>query len=468
MLNDAGSICRAHRPLSLLRTCVLWGCVLASMHAAIAVPAGATANGRSPAYRPNILLFISDDHGWPDHGFTGHPFVSTPNIDRLAREGIAFTNGYAAAPVCIRSLRTLISGVPHHVWEQLVDESVSIHGELGNRRESRYIPITLPRMLRTAGYTSFAGGKMWEGTYSDAGFDEGTMRRARALNVDGADTFGRESLEPLFDWISGQDGPWFAWVAPQLPHAPYDPGNDLIALYEDVDISDEARAYFANISRMDRRLGEILDHLYRDGTLDETLVIYLADNGWEQLLQGSTPYGNILGGIRGKLSSHDRAFHTPVVLRWPVHVKAGRTSRRIVDFEDVYATILDFAGAETHDCTDGRSFRRLTRRPNGRWGRGYFFTVEENRRIPFEQATPGRLPLAPVPARFLRTPHHAYMDFPASDESQLFDLRMDPLALDDIGNDEPRIVSRLRKRSNRAEFDFRTRSCSLDGLDAAH
>ena len=431
-------------------------------------PGGAGPTGDEAASRPpNIVLFISDDHGWDHYGFQGHPFARTPNVDRLADEGVLFTNGYSQAPVCVPALRTLLSGLPPALWRRAREDLVAAHGEIPFRRESRHMPILLPRMLRRAGYTSFAGGKMWEGTFEDAGFDAGTMKVPAFAAVDGAMEFGRESMAPLFEWIDRQSGPWFAWVAPMLPHIPHDPPPELVDLYRDVEISDEARRYYANVTRLDARVGELVTHLRSIGALDDTVLIYLADNGWEQRLQGTTPLGNRLGGDRGKGSMFDRAMHTPIIVRDGRRLTAGSRSgerdvrETIVDFEDVYATILDYAGVEPHACAEGNSFRPNGAEPRDAEPTGVFFARTSQLRAPSAESIDRPPRPSHEPGRFLRSGPWAYTQHAARDEEYVYDPSDGPEARIDGSARPPELTARLRRLADAEEERLAGRHCPL-------
>ena len=105
--------------------------------------------------------------------------------------------------------------------------------------------------------------------------------------------FGRESMQVLFDWISAQDGPWFAWVAPNLQHHPHDAASDLRQIYVDLGTSDEAETYYANLSRTDRRVGEVIRHLADNGVTQDMVVIHLADDGWQRRDYAGVPPGEL-------------------------------------------------------------------------------------------------------------------------------------------------------------------------------
>jgi arylsulfatase A-like enzyme len=195
---------------------------------------------------------------------------------------------------------------------------------------------------------------------------------------------------------------------------------------------------------------------------EDTVVIYLADNGWVQRLQGTTPLENAIGDDDGKASIHNRGLQSPIIVRWPREVSPGRTSHRLVTFEDVYATILDYAGVERPDCTDGHSFRRIADNGRGRWRRHTVYAESEILRVPFAELADGAFFLRSEYGQFVRTRRWAYNDFEDRGTEELFDLRKDPLGLVDVSDAHPRKLRLLRRRAERAARRLARRSCPVD------
>jgi len=118
---------------------------------------------------PNIVLIVGDDHGWPYAGFMGDRFVATPNLDQLAAAGMTFTHAFSSASMCRPALQTLLSGLHGRTWTAQLERIERDLGEtLPFRTEAPHY-VTLPRQLRRQGYRSFQGGKLWEGSFLDAG-----------------------------------------------------------------------------------------------------------------------------------------------------------------------------------------------------------------------------------------------------------------------------------------------------------
>ena len=298
---------------------------------------------------PNILLIVSDDHAWTDYGFMGHRTVKTPSLDRLAASGTLYTRGYVATAVCRPSLATLLTGrYPHE------------HGITGNDppggRKAMNDPAArapmvdvfrrntaLPAMLAAKGYVSLQTGKWWEGRPQDAGFTaamtHGDVSR-RGRHGDEGLKIGREGLQPIYDFIASAAGkPFFVWYAPFLPHAPHTPPERLLKNYEGSSVAAPVARYYAMIEWLDETVGELLDHLDRKKLGDNTLIIYLADNGWIQ-----SPEPQPAQPTRAKMSPYDAGIRTPIIVRWRGRAAAMRDHTTLAGSIDVVPTLLEAAG----------------------------------------------------------------------------------------------------------------------------
>jgi len=320
---------------------------------------GCTENQQAQrAERPNIILIIGDDHGWPYFGFMGDPVVSTPQLDALARGGTLFPNAFVTSSSCRQSLLTLLTGLYPLQW------NARLRALRAQRiRRPRYTEIVdfvaLPRLLGEAGYRSFQGGKFWEGRYQNAGFDEGTKdsglrdpdagEHAELQASAGGEglSLGRTTMKPLWDFLEREDDrPFFVWFAPKLPHTPHDAAQKYRQLYSGRGLSPEAVKYYANITRFDDRLGDLIAFLDRMGLRDDTLIVYLSDNGWQQGPR-ERPHLIALGGPKGKGSMHELGVRTPLIFNWPGRIAAAEVRSELVSSVDLFPTLLSFAGVAT-------------------------------------------------------------------------------------------------------------------------
>lgn len=317
--------------------------------AALVLGGSATA-----AERPNIVLIISDDHAWTDYGFMKHPLAKTPNIDRLASEGLCFPRGYVPTSVCCPSLATIITGKMPHVHKISGNDPAAPAGmprgkfyqspafkegrEVMNANLAKH-PL-LPKVLGEKGYLSLQTGKWWQGHFSNGGFTHGMTKGGR--HGDDGLSIGRKSMKPISDFIdeAGKEGkPFFVWYAPLLPHDPHTPPERLLAKYRDKVPSIHVARYLAMVEWFDESVGELMKMLDDRGLAKNTLIAYVADNGWIQ--NPDTPRF----APRSKLSQYDGGLRSPILLRQPGTIEARRDETP-VSSADLFPTILRAAGIE--------------------------------------------------------------------------------------------------------------------------
>ncbi len=298
---------------------------------------------------PNILLIISDDHAWSDYSFMGHPTVRTPSLDRLAASGVVYTRGYVPTGVCRPSLATLATGLYPH--QHGITSNDPPGGSLTARDAAARASMvdifrrntTLPAMLARKGYVSLQTGKWWEGRPQDSGFTaamtHGDVTRGGRHGDEGL-KIGREGLQPIYDFIESAAGkPFFIWYAPLMPHAPHRPPERLLKKYEEAGAATPVARYYAMIEWLDETIGELVEHLDRKKLGDNTIVVYLSDNGWIQ-----SPNPKTDQPTRAKMSPYDAGIRTPVIVRWRGHVTPLRDNRTLAGSIDIVPTLLKAAG----------------------------------------------------------------------------------------------------------------------------
>ncbi len=300
---------------------------------ALAVSAGLADDRPQPNVSPpNVVMIIADDQGWTDFGFMGHEVIETPHLDRLAGESARFDNGYVPTSLCRASLATLLTGLyaaQHKICCNDPPEGVdraAMHPFI------QHAP-TVPRLLGNAGYASLQTGKFWEGHYANAGFTSGMTTKGR--HGDDGLVIGRQTMQPIYEFIEGrQRQPFFVWYAPMMPHEPHNPPERLLKKYQAPDRPAPLAKYFAMCEWFDETCGELLGWLDDHGLRDNTLVVFVVDNGW---IQNVEPRQRGQSGFapKSKRSPYDGGVRTPILLRWPGHTVAGR-------YDDLVSTI-DFA-----------------------------------------------------------------------------------------------------------------------------
>jgi arylsulfatase A-like enzyme len=299
----------------------------------------ASANG-SRGEAPNVLLIVADDQGWTDFGFMGHPVVRTPQLDRLAAESAVFPNGYVPTSLCRASLATLLTGLYGHQHKICCNDPPD-----GVDRRAMHPFIqkapALPRLLAAAGYRGLQTGKYWEGHYRNAGFTHGMTTKGR--HGDDGLVIGRQTLQPIYDFITeGKGQPFFIWYAPMMPHEPHNPPERLLKKYAIEGRNPKLAKYYAMCEWLDETCGELLGFLDRAGLRDNTLVLFVVDNGWIQET-GAVRTTRGWFAPKSKLSPYDGGVRTPVLIRWPGHTRAGRYPD-LVSTIDVAPTILRACG----------------------------------------------------------------------------------------------------------------------------
>jgi uncharacterized sulfatase len=313
--------------------------------------AGPAFAGSEPD-RPNILIAITDDHSWKHTSAQGSPFLATPNMDRIAFEGFRFDNAYAASPGCSPSRAALLTG--RHHW---------MIGPAGTHGSS--FPVyyeTFVDVLQRAGYKVGFTGKGWGPgewesggrsmnpagvEYNDAKLE--TAPRKGISTTDYAANFAqfmeeREDGEPFYFWLGGHE--------PHLAYAEEGHSDSDLARVEVPDFlpdTEDSRSmlldYAYEIEHFDGHLGQVLTMLEKAGELDNTLVVFTADNGMPM--------------PRAKANGYDYGIHVPMFIRWAGSPQKGSVNESPVGFVDISATILEATGTEIPEEFVGQSLMAL-------------------------------------------------------------------------------------------------------------
>lgn len=311
--------------------------------------------------RPNIVLIISDDQAWTDYGFMGHSAIETPHLDQLARESIVFRRGYVPTALCRPSLMTLVTGHYAHKHGVTGNDPSPKYARPGTpeERERRAELIsfidrlgTVPTLLAERGYLSHQSGKWWEGNYRRGGFTHGMTRgfpEPGGRHGDDGLKIGREGMEPIREFLDeavSRDRPFFVWYAPFLPHTPHNPPERLLEKYRTEDRPLTVAKYFAMCEWFDETCGELLEMLEQREVRDNTLVIYVTDNGWIQDPEspGYAP--------RSKQTPYEGGVRTPILFSWPESLSTGERPE-VISSIDLVPTLLAAAGARIPEGLPG-------------------------------------------------------------------------------------------------------------------
>ncbi|HUE81280.1 MAG TPA: arylsulfatase [Pyrinomonadaceae bacterium] len=368
--------------------CFLWTLILLTQVTGVSL-----AQNVKQSLKPNIIFIMADDLGYGDLGSYGQKFIKTPHLDRMAREGIRFTQFYAASPVCAPSRASFMTG--QHQGNAYIRGNMSLRKE---RVPLRPRDVTVAEVLKGAGYRTGVIGK-WglgepntTGIPNRKGFDYwfGYLNQAHAHNyypdylwrneeritipkgTYSHDLFTAETQEFI---RRERNGPFFLYLAYTIPHANNELGRETgngMEVPDDEPYSNEKwsqqqKNYAAMVTRMDADIGKILA-LLKDLNLDQnTLVLFSSDNGPQGVDEGGydlTLFGSN-GPLRGrKRDLYEGGIRVPMIARWPVKIKAGQVSDHLWTQWDFLPTAAAIAGLKPPTGING--FAMLTALTGGK------------------------------------------------------------------------------------------------------
>ena len=390
--------------------------------------------------KPNVLLIVGDDWGWTDFGFMGHKTILTPHLDKLARESAVFPNGYTPTSLCRASLATILTG--HYAHQH----KICCNDPPNGVDRAEMLPFlknspTIPRLLNDAGYRSFQSGKFWEGHFSNGGFTNGMTTKGR--HGDEGLVIGRQGLKPIYDFIESGKEPWFIWYAPMMPHLPHTPPERLLKKYLQQSRDPRVAAYWAMCEWTDETIGELQKYLVDKKLTDNTIVMFVVDNGWVQS-EGPVRKGDQFL-TRSKNSPYDAGVRTPIILKHPGKTKPGRHNDPVSTI-DIAPTILGQCGVSTPKTMSGVNLHSLA---IGEWkvkrtevfGEIYLHTSKtlEN-------------PAANLTHRWVRSGDwKLIVSLSVKDATpELFNLKDDASEKKNLAADNPELVKRLTERMTEA------------------
>ncbi len=413
------------------------------------------------AKRPNIVMIISDDQAWTDYGFMGHSVIQTPHLDALAKRSVVFKRGYVPTALCRPSLMTLVTG--HYTHRHGVtgnDPSPKYaqrNSKLYNKRRAELISYidnfeTLPELLAERGYVSHQSGKWWEGNFKHGGFTHGMTRgfpKPGGRHGDDGLKIGRQGLKPIEDFVDmavEQDKPFFLWYAVFLPHTPHNPPQRLLKKYQQEDRPRPIARYYAMCEWFDETCGQLLGYLDKKGVSDDTLIVYVTDNGWIQnpARNGYAP--------RSKQTPYEGGVRTPIMFSWPKRLKpADRTE--LVSSIDLVPTILAAAGAKIPDDLPGLNI--LSNLENASpierdaiFGEGFAHDIADIKKpeasLLYRWCIEGKWKLL---LTYDGEVNRYQSTHPRTEKRpQLFDLEKDPHEKENLAGSQPEIVARLAEK----------------------
>ena len=452
LLNLFCSMLKSHCQMS-----VRYACQLRTLVVTVALAAwfGISIATTAAPVRPNIIIVMPDDIGYGDFACHGNQIIQTPSIDALARESVRFTD-FHVSPTCAPTRAALMTG--RHEFKSGVTHTI-------NERERLTLQaITLSQVLRSAGYATGVFGKWHLGDEPDRwpdkrGFDEMFIHGAGGIgqSYPGScgDVPGNKYFDPVIlhngtferthgyctdvffrqaeNWIdSVKDAqPFFAYITPNAAHAPLDVPDEYFQHYKDK-VPERVAKFYGMIENIDDNMGRLLGRLKKWKISDNTLVIFMTDNG---TATGSTVFN---AGMRGaKNTPYQGGTRVPSLWRWPNGFQGNRDCSALTAHVDIFSTLAEIAGVklngEVKQQLEGRSLYPLLRNAKAGWPNRTLVT--HLGRWPRGEAANSKF--AGCSIRDER--------FTLVNDNELYDLRNDPGETHNIIDDFPDVTKTLRE-----------------------
>lgn len=447
-----------------LATVAVWSLgILAMLHV---VAESAELAGR----KPNVILVITDDQGFGPVGRHGHPWIQTPNMDRFYDQSLRFTR-FLVAPTCAPTRSALMTG--RHPMRNGVTHTIL------ERERMTLNATTLPQVLKEVGYTSGIFGK-WHLGDEDAyqphnrGFDEAFIHGGggigQAYECSCADAPNNKYFNPVLKhngkfvategyctdlfftaalgWIQqvkDRDEPFFAYIATNAPHGPFIAPPENEKRFLDLGFTKAEAGFYGMIENIDTNLGMLLAKVDEWGLNNDTLIIFMSDNGMTgggsgimgkpigKTPQGETlyPYNANMKGLKG--SADEGGVRVPFLMHWKGEIKPGQDVDRLAAHIDLFPTIVALAGARTpQGQVEGRSLLPLIENPNTNWEDRSLFTHKGRWKTGVDPNT------------------HQWIDFAVRTErfrlvgkDQLFDMHNDPGQTQNVIAEHPEVAEKL-------------------------
>ena len=436
--------------------------------------------------RPNVIYILADDLGYGDLSCYGQAKLQTPNIDRLATEGIKFTNHYSGNTVCSPSRAVLMTGQP--------TGKCYIRGNAGSAGdESICAPApewtTLPEVFKAAGYATGAYGKWGLGVTSaegvqnplNQGFDEfcgwktqtiahtyfpsSYVLNGKEIPLDGKTYVHDIIMDKAFGFIrrNAKDGkPFFAYIPTAIPHAAMQAPPELHEKWRKVfpqfdnvigkynagrgedcpDVVNPIAGFAAMIEHLDNQVGQLLSMLKELGIDDNTIVIFASDNGPHHEGGHDPKFWNSTGSLRGgKRDMHEGGIRTPMLVRWPSVIKGGTVSGHISGFLDVLPTMADLLHQPVPTEAEGISFLPTLKGKKQKAPEAVYIEFHKGTEMFSQAVRMGKW--------------KAYIE---EGKWELFNLDADPYEKKNIANQHPDIIEKIKTAISTMKDDTRLRT----------
>ena len=444
---------------------------------------GCSAGGADPAAHPNVLFILADDLGYHDLGITGSDYYETPNLDRLAREGLQFTRAYTCSRVCSPARASIMTGqftARHGITDWIGAKTGVAWREKGFHDEllpPDYVraldtaDVTVAEAFRAAGYRTFFAGKWHLGGEGSGplahGFDVNVGGNEKGSPAGGffdpytnpdlpnrrpGEQLSRRLARETADWIGKQDGeaPFFAMLSFYAVHAPLQTSRAQWARFRAKAVENKPGAagfgmerrlpirttqdhpvYAGLVNDMDAAVGIVLDQLRAAGTQDNTIVVFTSDHGG--VASGDAYATSNLPLRGGKGYQWEGGLRVPLFLRYPGVKTWGDAVNRPVTGADLFPTLLSIAGLHPRPRhhKDGIAFNPLT-------GSGVWHPRNLYWHYPHYGNQGGD------PSSVLLSDNYKLIHYWENGVSELYDLTADPAEQNDIGGARPELTEAMR------------------------
>lgn len=404
----------------------------------------ARLGGGKAGRRPNIVLILTDDQGWGDVGSHGNVLVDTPVMDELAGSGVRFDRFYVS-PVCAPTRASLLTGRYHLRG--------GVHGVTRGYETMRSGEVTIAEILKGEGYATGCFGKWHNGAHypnhpNGQGFEEfvgfcaghwnnyfdtdvehngRVVRKAGYIN----DVF----TDAAVDFIrKNRERPFLCYVPYNTPHSPFQVPDRYFNKYKNRGLDDQLACVYAMCESLDDCMGRILQTLDELKLADDTIVIFITDNG-----PNTSRFNGDMKGRKGSI--HEGGGRVPCFVRWPGRIKAGREVSRIAGHIDLLPTVMDLAGIEEYETKplDGVSLVPLLEGQDLGWPERKLYTFWGNRGA-------------------VRTQQYRLAVYP--NRLELYDMVADPNETKNLVKERGEVAKELKEA-----YDVWLKDVSRDGFD---
>jgi len=420
------------------------------------------------ARQPNILLIITDDQGYGDFSIHGNPHLQTPHIDRLGREAVRFDRFYVNS-FCAPTRAAVLTGR----WPL----RTGCHGVTHNKEAMKPSEVTLAEALKPNGYRTACIGKWHNGEqfpFTPGGqgfehvfgfnnghwnnyFDPTLLRGTRPEPAKGyiTDVLTDDAMRFISE---KKDKPFFCYLAYNAPHSPYQVPDKYFDKFKAKGLADNVAAFYGMCENIDDNVGRLLAHLDSLGLAENTIVLFLTDNG------GTAGVKIYNAGMRGgKTSMHEGGTRVPLFMRWPAAKWTPHVVKSIAAHIDLFPTLLDLCGVTTPQGskTDGVSLRPLLEgQDSTSWPERILFThnpIDETNKFPGAVRTQRHRLVREI--KGAGGGSKAKANDAGATPWQLYDMETDPGEEKNIAKEHPEIVARLS-----AAYDAWFADISSEGL----